>query len=124
MSNHEEYNHLQQQATCWTGSNYTRLMYAAKKHNTAIVGLLLAHGAVVNARDDENATALHMAAKSNQTAVMAMLLDNGADVNASAAGCQMSDARVHRNDRPDTAPSITPLHFAAMSSYPITAVIV
>lgn len=44
--------------------------------------LLIASGAIVDARDDNNSTALHWAAWSNSEAVAELLLSSGADKNA------------------------------------------
>src|SRR5712691_9176289 len=58
------------------------LALAAEVGDTATVEALLAHGADVNAREQEGMTALQMAAWEGDTAIVKALLAHGADVNA------------------------------------------
>lgn len=60
----------------------TALMLAVCEGHEAIVRMLLAHGASVNARDAEDWTALMLAAVQNHASVLRLLLEAGADVHA------------------------------------------
>ncbi|HEV3119691.1 MAG TPA: ankyrin repeat domain-containing protein [Gemmataceae bacterium] len=55
---------------------------AAAGRDLAMVGLLLDHGAEVNARQQAGATPLHSAAASGKVDIAAVLIAHGADVNA------------------------------------------
>lgn len=62
----------------------TALMRASERNGSAIVELLLAHGARVDLVDSSNSrwTALHYAASGTATDCVSMLLQHGGDVNA------------------------------------------
>ena len=64
----------------WTGK--TALHYAAEYGHLEIAGLLLANGADVNRRDDDQATPLYFAAVGGFVEVARLLLVYGADINA------------------------------------------
>jgi hypothetical protein len=64
----------------WTGK--TALHYAAEYGHLEIAGLLLANGADVNRRDDDQATPLYFAAVGGFVEVARLLLAYGADINA------------------------------------------
>jgi ankyrin repeat protein len=78
----------------------------APDQSTAIVALLLAHGARVRELSVGSITALHLAAQCGNTATLDALVAAGADINGRAAGT--------RND----SAYPTPLHFAAKSHRP------
>ena len=64
----------------------TALHYAATNGRTAVVELLLATGAELNAEDDNKVRPLHTAAYAGHTAVVLLLLkEKEADVNATSA---------------------------------------
>ena len=63
----------------WTGK--TALHYAAEYGHLEIAELLLAHGAAVNRRDDDQATPLYFAAAGGFIEVVQLLLVHGADIN-------------------------------------------
>ncbi len=65
----------------WTGK--TALHYAAEYGHLEIAELLLASGAAVDRRDDDQTTPLHFAAIGGFEEVVVLLLANGAEVNAS-----------------------------------------
>jgi hypothetical protein len=69
------------------------------KASVEVAGLLLAHGARVDAKDDDGITALYLAVESGKTGLVRLLLEKGAD-----PGVQM--ARGMEKGR-------TPLHVAA-----------
>lgn len=64
------------------GVRRTPLHRAAALPSDAMVGLLLAHGALVNAPDSFGATPLHMAAAHNRAAAALLLLAGGANPDA------------------------------------------
>ena len=76
-------------------SGATPLHWAAIGGHAAIAATLLAAGASVDAKDEDDETPLHFAARNGRASVVATLLARGADVNA--------------KDEDDN----TPLHFAA-----------
>ena len=59
----------------------TPLHFAAWKGHQEIVELLIAKGAGVNAKDEDDLTPLHNASITDQKEVAALLIANGADVN-------------------------------------------
>ena len=71
------------------------LHVAARQGHHLLVGLLLAAGAEVDARDREAATALHVAARSGHDEVVQLLLESGATIDLRRIG------------------GLTPLHLAA-----------
>lgn len=60
----------------------TPLHIAARLGNVDIVGLLLQHGAAVDATTKDMYTSLHIAAKEGQEEVASVLLDHGASLTA------------------------------------------
>ncbi|DBA96063.1 TPA: Myotubularin-like phosphatase domain [Trebouxia sp. C0004] len=67
----------------WMGQDkWAALHYAACNGHLALTGLLIDHGANVNATEEAKRTALHLAARNGHTEVVADLLKAGADVNA------------------------------------------
>jgi ankyrin repeat protein len=74
--------------------------------STAIVSLLLAHGARVDELNAEGITALHLAAQCANTATLAALVAAGADVNGRTTA------------KPNDTAYPTPLHYAARSHRP------
>ena len=76
-------------------SGFTPLHWAAIGGHAAIAATLLAAGASVDAKDEDDETPLHFAARNGRASVVATLLARGADVDA--------------KDEDDN----TPLHFAA-----------
>ena len=61
---------------------YTHLHFTAVMNDSNSARWLIANGADVNAKNNNNLTPLHQAAASNATETAALLLKNGADVNA------------------------------------------
>ncbi len=61
---------------------YTPLMLASVAGSQELAGLLIEHGAKVNAANSGGVTALMIAAAGNRSNVVALLLKSGADVNA------------------------------------------
>ena len=59
----------------------TPLMRAAQNGHIRVIGVLLEHGAHVNAQDDDGRTALMIAAGASDPAMVRLLLDRGAKVN-------------------------------------------
>ncbi len=60
----------------------TPLHYAVHEGHKEVVELLIANGAVVNAKDHEEWTPLHFAAIKGLEEIAELLIANGADVNA------------------------------------------
>ena len=60
----------------------TALHIASRLGNVDIVGILLQHGAAVDAVTKDSYTALHIAAKEGQEEVASLLLDQGANLTA------------------------------------------
>jgi len=58
------------------------LHYAAEGGYQAVAELLLANGALINAKDEDDLTPLHYAARSDQIKTIAMLVSKGAAVDA------------------------------------------
>ncbi|HLK61612.1 MAG TPA: ankyrin repeat domain-containing protein, partial [Chthonomonadaceae bacterium] len=67
------------------GMEQTPLMRAAQVGDATISQVLLDHGAVVNAQDDEGKTALMFAAEKGYTPVVRLLLERGASLDARTA---------------------------------------
>jgi len=61
---------------------YSPLHTAARQHNTAIVKLLLAEGAAVDAKDVNDWTPLHRISRDGGKDIAELLIAKGADVNA------------------------------------------
>ena len=57
------------------------LMHAVATHNFGFAGVLLEHGAEVNARNGMGQTALHIAARQGQDYLVSLLIKYHADVN-------------------------------------------
>ena len=83
---------------CESLHNGTHLHFAAVMNDSNSARWLIANGADVNAKDNNNVTPLHYAARENATETATLLLKNGADVNAKTKG------------------DVTPLHYAAYSN--------
>lgn len=60
----------------------TPLLWAAMKGNTAVMEVLLQHGADIGAKDFHGYTALHRAAQGNHAEAVKFLLAHGADASA------------------------------------------
>ncbi|KAA0150830.1 hypothetical protein FNF29_04944 [Cafeteria roenbergensis] len=112
----------------WRASGKARLTplhWAARHGNAELVRLLLAHGAVLEAKSASELTALGCAASSGNVEVVRLLLDSGADLEArDEAGRVASD---HRSRFPlvagrsfGTGPldEFSPFLFAAASGHP------
>jgi ankyrin repeat protein len=82
----------------------------APDQSTAIVSLLLAHGAQVAELSTGGITALHLAAQCGNTATLDTLVAAGADINGRTAGTSTDSAYP------------TPLHFAAKSHRPANVI--
>ena len=114
--------------------NGDRPLHVAVSYNRPdVVVLLLARGAMVDARDASGRTALHMAAGKGYAAVAKVLLENNADVNAtfraqkfSALHAACSNNRIdvaalllaHHADVNASADGETPLLYAAEKGSP------
>jgi hypothetical protein len=68
------------------GGAWNELVVASKEGHTETVARLLEHGAVVNAKHNDDNTALYWASRNGHKEIVAMLLDAGADVNAKNEG--------------------------------------
>ena len=75
------------------------LIFVSQHRNTGVARVLLEHGAVVDARDNEDSTPLHVASQHGHANAARLLLEHGADVHA-----------LNNNHS-------TPLHFASESGY-------
>ena len=69
---------------CESLHTYTHLHIAARMNDSNSARWLIANGADVNAKDEDDDTPLHYAARQNATETAALLLKNGADVNVKA----------------------------------------
>ena len=78
----------------------TPLHLASRGGHLAVVDLLLAKGAAIDAGDRENSTALDVAAQAGRREIVEFLVANGAEVN-------------HHDEN-----GLTPLHFAAYQGHP------
>jgi ankyrin repeat protein len=77
---------------CEQTGNYDRVMYyndttccAPEKKVLATVQCLLAHGAEVDAIDEDGVCPLHQAAAYEDTAIVRLLIENDADINATSS---------------------------------------
>lgn len=61
------------------GAEQTPLMWAVQSGDVALVQMLLAHGAAVNAQDDFGKTALMFATEKNDAGIVKLLLRSGAN---------------------------------------------
>ncbi len=93
---------------------YNALLYAARDDFLVrTIGLLVAHGADVDAKDEDGLTPLHCAAYHGYRRAVALLLERGADVNARIVLVSAADGVLWERDLESRMePGVTPLHEA------------
>ena len=105
---------------------WSPLILAANRGSLKIAAHLIAQGADVNARADDQSTALHQAARSGAVDVAMLLLKHKADVDtsiereASFVRVERDGSLAHHRPRP-TAMKGTPIHWAAYHNRPEVA---